>query len=96
MAEFEKVKLENTVQFRMTISREPEDRLFLTICRNFHVDLELTLDDAHIDAKITHDYVRRESYTVLVSVPACSSAKVDKIIDTTKAKYFKKQEPGVG
>jgi hypothetical protein len=90
MAKFEKAKLENTVQFRMTISREPEDRLFLTICRNFHVDLELTLDDAHIDAKITHNYVPDETYTILVSVPFSSSVEVDKIIDTTGAKYFEK------
>jgi len=97
MAKFKKVKLEDKVKFKITITKEPEDRHFLEeYCFKFHVDLEFALDKAHIDAKITHDYVPRESYTILVSVPVCSSDKVDKIIDTTKAKYFKKQESGVG
>jgi hypothetical protein len=96
MAKFEKVKRDGTVQFGITIFREPGDRHFWELCSKFHAVLELALDDAAIKTKITHDYVRNESYTILVSVPFSSSARVDKIIDTIRAKYFKKQESGVG
>ena len=96
MAKFEKVKLENTIQLRMTISREPGDSQFWERCTKFLAVLELALDDAHIETKITYDYVRNKSYTILVSVPFSSSDKVDKIIDTIRAKYFEKQKSGVG
>ena len=96
MAKFEKVKREGMVQFEITIFKEPEDSRFWEQCSNFHAVLELALDDVRIEAKITYDHVPNETYTVLVSVPFSSSAKAEKIIDTTGIKYFKKQESEVG
>jgi len=97
MAKFKMVKQGGRVKIKIMISREPEDYHFWEQCTKFYAGLKLALDDACIDETIvTHDYVSREEYTVFVSVPFSSSARVDKIIDTIRAKYFKKQEPGVG